>query len=135
MKRRKETEPMPKWVAIVAAVLGLVGALGAAISYGGTLYRVPFNQEALDKRVTKVENIVESITVRLASIEQSQATAAKASEQIQASLLKLNASVESMSATSLDTWKRSFQNEEKLKSFQVYVDERIGGIDQRKVTP
>lgn len=123
---------MPKWLVVTGAVLALFASLGAAVNYGGTLYRVPFNQEQLDKRITKVEGAVEQITTRLASIEQGQASAAKAAENIQGTLLKLQASIESMSATSLDTWKRGFQTEEKLKSFQVYVDERLGNQKETK---
>lgn len=134
-RKQKRSNEMPKWIVIGGAVLALVASFGAAVNYGGTLYRVPFNQEALDKRLTRVEGAVEQITTRLGSIEQSQASSAKASENIQSSLMKLTASIETLNATSLETWKRGFQNEEKLKSFQVYVDERLGNIDQKKATP
>lgn len=125
MARRTSAPNMQRWIQVTAiAVSALVGA-GTLVGFGYPLYRVPIAQEALDRRVTKVETTIEALTGRLSSLEQGQNSIRESQKNTEQSLLELIATTKSLHDTMLQTWRMAVQNEESAKSFKVYVDERL----------
>lgn len=121
---------MPKWVTVVAVAVSAVVGIGTLVGFGYPLYRVPIAQEALDRRVTKVESTIEVLSGRLATLEQGQERITESQKNIEQSLMELNATSRSLHETMLQTWRMSVQNEESAKSFKVYVDERLATMQE-----
>lgn len=119
---------VPRIVTVIASLLGLVIAVGGVVALGYSVFKVPYEVEALDKRMTQQEKTSSELIQRLTSIEVGQKAATTGQETIQRTLLELTANFKSMADTSLQTWRTGMETSEKMKNYQVYVDGRMSDL-------